>query len=190
MTGHTLPGDDDVRAAADALLTEHREGGAYPSVSALAKTFNVNRTTFYRHYAAITNAMLDSAAQRHTDGPKRRHPRHTTTIATKPSGASAPKTPTYEGISTSTKRTSGCSPSTTQPTETNSSDWPASPISSSHGPLSAQQDRCPSPRTEPKSPQHCRNICLHTPPETRVPDTDGPGGGKTSRTMNRSKYAT
>lgn len=77
MTGHTLPGDDDVRSAADALLTEHREGGAYPSVSALAKTFNVNRTTFYRHYAAITNAMLDSAAQRHTDGPKRRPPRHT-----------------------------------------------------------------------------------------------------------------
>jgi len=76
VTGHPLPGDDDVRSAADALLTEHREGGAYPSVSALAKTFNVNRTTFYRHYAAITNAMLDSAAQRQTDGPKRRHPRH------------------------------------------------------------------------------------------------------------------
>jgi AcrR family transcriptional regulator len=77
VTGHVLPGDDDVRAAADELLAEHREGGAYPSVSALAKRFNVNRTTFYRHYTAITNAMLDNAAQRHTDGPKRRPPRHT-----------------------------------------------------------------------------------------------------------------
>ena len=77
MTGRALPGDSDVRAAADALLTEHREGGSYPSVSALAQRFNVNRTTFYRHYATITNAMLDSAAQQHTDGPKRRPPRHT-----------------------------------------------------------------------------------------------------------------
>ena len=77
MTGRALPGDGDVRAAADALLTEHREGGSYPSVSALAERFNVNRTTFYRHYATITNAMLDSAAQQHTDGPKRRPPRHT-----------------------------------------------------------------------------------------------------------------
>jgi AcrR family transcriptional regulator len=77
VTGHVLPGDDEVRAAADELLTEHREGGAYPSVSALAKRFNVNRTTFYRHYTAITNAMLDNAAKRHTDGPKRRPPRHT-----------------------------------------------------------------------------------------------------------------
>jgi AcrR family transcriptional regulator len=77
VTGHALPADDEVRATADELLTEHREGGAYPSVSALAKGFNVNRSTFYRHYSAITNAMLDSAAQQHADGPKRRLPRHT-----------------------------------------------------------------------------------------------------------------
>jgi AcrR family transcriptional regulator len=43
----------------------------------LAKGFNVNRSTFYRHYSAITNAMLDSAAQQHADGPKRRLARHT-----------------------------------------------------------------------------------------------------------------
>jgi AcrR family transcriptional regulator len=76
VTGHVLPGDDDVRAAADELLIEHREGGAYPSVSALAKRFHTNRTTFYRHYAAITSAMLDSAAQQHTRGAKRRRPPH------------------------------------------------------------------------------------------------------------------
>jgi AcrR family transcriptional regulator len=41
----------------------------------LAKRFNVNRTTFYRHYAAITAAMFDSAAQQHTDSSTRRPPR-------------------------------------------------------------------------------------------------------------------
>jgi hypothetical protein len=76
VTAQALPGDDDVRAAADELLAQHRAGGTYPSVSALAKTFHINRTTFYRHYAAIASAMLDSAAQQHTEGPKRRRPPH------------------------------------------------------------------------------------------------------------------
>jgi hypothetical protein len=73
---HGLPGEDDVRAASDELLSQQRSGGPYPSVSALAKRFHINRTTFYRHYAEITSAMLDSAADQHTKAPKRRHPRH------------------------------------------------------------------------------------------------------------------
>jgi hypothetical protein len=76
VTGHALPADDDIRTAADELLAQHRAGGTYPSVSALAKTFHINRTTFYRHYAAIASAMLDSAAQQSTEGPKRRRPPH------------------------------------------------------------------------------------------------------------------
>jgi hypothetical protein len=76
VTGHALPRDDDVRTAADELLAQHRAGGTYPSVSALAKTFHINRTTFYRHYAPIASEMLDSAAQQHTEGPKRRRPPH------------------------------------------------------------------------------------------------------------------
>ncbi len=75
MTEHALPGEDDVRAAADELLTQHRAGGAYPSVSSLAKRFHVNRTTFYRHYSAITDAMLDAAADHQASGAKRRRPR-------------------------------------------------------------------------------------------------------------------
>jgi hypothetical protein len=42
VTAPALPGDDDVRAAADELLTQHRAGGTYPSVSALAKGFGIN----------------------------------------------------------------------------------------------------------------------------------------------------
>jgi AcrR family transcriptional regulator len=76
VTRLELPRDDDVRTAADELLTQHRAGGAYPSVSALAKRFHINRTTFYRHYAAITHAMLDTAAHQHSEGRKRRRVRH------------------------------------------------------------------------------------------------------------------
>jgi transposase-like protein len=73
---YVLPSDDDVRAAVDSLLAQHRAGGAYPSVSALARTFHVNRTTFYRHFSTITDGMLDSAAHQHTEGTKRRQLRH------------------------------------------------------------------------------------------------------------------
>jgi AcrR family transcriptional regulator len=75
MSRPALPTDDEVRAAADELLNAHRAGGAYPSVSSLAKRFHVNRTTFYRHYSAITDAMLDAAAQQHANGAQRRRPR-------------------------------------------------------------------------------------------------------------------
>jgi AcrR family transcriptional regulator len=75
MTPASLPPDDVVRAAADELLTQHRAGGSYPSVSSLAKRFHVNRTTFYRHYSAITDAMLDTAAHQNANGAKRRRPR-------------------------------------------------------------------------------------------------------------------
>jgi AcrR family transcriptional regulator len=74
MSRPTLPTHDLVRAAADDLLNQHRAGGAYPSVSSLAKHFHLNRTTFYRHYSAITDAMLDAAAHQHTTGTKRRRP--------------------------------------------------------------------------------------------------------------------
>ena len=106
MTGHALPADDDIRTAADELLAQHRAGGTYPSVSALAKTFHINRTTFYRHYAAIASAMLDSAAQQSAEGPKRRRP--PTPTVTRLSSASAPKTPTYDVTSKSTKNRSAC----------------------------------------------------------------------------------
>ena len=69
-----LPDDDDVRAAADELLDGHLASGPYPSVSALANRFHINRTTFYRHYSPIATAMLDQAAQHNTEGPKRRRP--------------------------------------------------------------------------------------------------------------------
>ena len=36
MSRPSLPTDDVVRAAADKLLTHHRAGGTYPSVSSLA----------------------------------------------------------------------------------------------------------------------------------------------------------
>jgi hypothetical protein len=72
MNRPALPTDDEVRTAAEQLLTDHREGGAFPSVTALANQFCVNRTTFYRHFAAITDAMLDSAGQQHT-APMQRH---------------------------------------------------------------------------------------------------------------------
>ena len=74
MSRPALPTDDVVRAAADELLNAHRAGGAYPSASSLARRFHLNRTTFYRHYFAITDAMLDTAAQQHANGPKRRRP--------------------------------------------------------------------------------------------------------------------
>ena len=83
MTGRPLPGEDDVRAAADELLAQHRAGGTYPSVSALAKRFHINRTTFYRHYGAITSAMLDGAAHQHTEVPQRRRPRRNDTDSEK-----------------------------------------------------------------------------------------------------------
>lgn len=69
-----MPTDEEVRTAAEHLLAVHRDGGAYPSVSALAKQFKVNRTTFYRHFAPIATAMLDTAGQQHAEGPKRRRP--------------------------------------------------------------------------------------------------------------------
>ena len=75
MSRTPLPTDEIVRAAADDLLTQHRAGGPYPSVSSLAKRFHVNRTTFYRHYYAITDAMLDTAAHQNASGAKRRPPR-------------------------------------------------------------------------------------------------------------------
>ncbi|GAA3339472.1 hypothetical protein GCM10020358_23390 [Amorphoplanes nipponensis] len=74
MNRPALPTDDEVRTAAEQLLTDHRDGGLFPNVTTLAKRFGVNRTTFYRHFSAITDAMLDSAGQQHTDGPKRRRP--------------------------------------------------------------------------------------------------------------------
>jgi AcrR family transcriptional regulator len=72
MRRDALPSDEDVRAAADVLLSAHVDGGSYPSVSALANRFNINRTTFYRHYSPIATAMLDQAAQHHSAPPKRR----------------------------------------------------------------------------------------------------------------------
>lgn len=69
-----LPTDADVRAAADELLAAHRESGPYPSVSALAKRFGINRTTFYRHYAALAHYLLDTAAAQSSGGPKSRRP--------------------------------------------------------------------------------------------------------------------
>jgi transposase-like protein len=79
MNRPALPTDDEVRTAAEQLLTDHRDGGVFPSVTALANQFGVNRTTFYRHFAAITDTMLDAAGQQHTDGPKRRRPPRQTT---------------------------------------------------------------------------------------------------------------
>ncbi|MFF5992152.1 hypothetical protein [Prauserella flavalba] len=61
MSTGSLPSEDQVRAAAEELLAAHREGGAYPTVTALAKQFDLNRTTFYRHFAAAAEAMLDAA---------------------------------------------------------------------------------------------------------------------------------
>ena len=75
MSGLSLPTEEVVRAAVDELLAQHRAGGSYPSVSALAKRFHVNRTTFYRHYYTVTAAMLDTAAHQHTNGTQRRRPR-------------------------------------------------------------------------------------------------------------------
>jgi AcrR family transcriptional regulator len=72
MRRGTLPSDDDVRTTADELISAHLAGGAYPSVSALAKHFGINRTTFYRHYSPIATAMLDQAAQQHSEGSGRR----------------------------------------------------------------------------------------------------------------------
>lgn len=74
MSTRSLPSEDQVRAAAEELLAAHREGGAYPTVTALAKRFDLNRTTFYRHFAAAAEAMLDTAQQQHTDERKRRRP--------------------------------------------------------------------------------------------------------------------
>jgi hypothetical protein len=128
VTAPALPGDDDVRAAADELLTQHRAGGTYPSVSALAKGFGINRTTFYRHYAARSPPRCLTAP--HTNTPKARNNDGRAakmTTATKPFGASAAKTTTYDAISKSTKYTFACSPSKTQHTEPNSNDWLASP---------------------------------------------------------------
>lgn len=74
MSTRSLPSEDQVRAAAEELLAAQREGGAYPTVTALAKRFDLNRTTFYRHFAAAAEAMLDAAQQQHTDERKRRRP--------------------------------------------------------------------------------------------------------------------
>ena len=75
MIAADLPDDAQIRAAADDLLAAHRDGhGAYPSVSALAKRFGINRTTFYRHYPTIAQYLLDTAATQQDDGPKQRRP--------------------------------------------------------------------------------------------------------------------
>ena len=75
MTTADLPDDAQIRAAADDLLAAHRDGtGAYPSVSVLARRFGINRTTFYRHYPTIAQYLLDTAASRQAEGPKRRRP--------------------------------------------------------------------------------------------------------------------
>jgi AcrR family transcriptional regulator len=74
VTTPQLPNDAQIRAAADTLLAAHRDGGAYPSVSALAKEFDINRTTFYRHFPTIAQYLLDTAACQQSEGPKARRP--------------------------------------------------------------------------------------------------------------------
>jgi AcrR family transcriptional regulator len=74
MRGVSLPGVNDVEEAAAALLATHRDGGAYPTVTALAKRFGLNRTTFYRHFETQAEAMLDTARLQHNDGRRRRRP--------------------------------------------------------------------------------------------------------------------
>ena len=74
MSTRSLPSEDQVRAAVEELLAAQREGGVYPTVTALAKRFDLNRTTFYRHFASAAEAMLDAAQQQHTDERKRRRP--------------------------------------------------------------------------------------------------------------------
>lgn len=72
MTRKALPAAEAVSRAAEELLVAHRDGGPYPTVSGLARQFSVNRTTFYRHYADIVQAMLDAAEKRNAQAPRRR----------------------------------------------------------------------------------------------------------------------
>lgn len=72
MTSNTLPAAQAVRVAAEELLTAHRQGGPFPTVSGLARQFGVNRTTFCRHYADIVTAMLDAAEKHNAERPRRR----------------------------------------------------------------------------------------------------------------------
>lgn len=69
-----LPQDLDVRAAADELLAEQRESGAYPSVTALARRLGINRTTLYRHYSTIAAYLLDTATRQAGGARNRRIP--------------------------------------------------------------------------------------------------------------------
>ncbi|WP_152748263.1 hypothetical protein [Micromonospora sp. RV43] len=64
----------DVEKVAEALLTAHRDGGPYPTVTALAKRVDLNRTTFYRHFEAQAETMLEAARRQHTDGRQRHRP--------------------------------------------------------------------------------------------------------------------
>jgi AcrR family transcriptional regulator len=74
MSRNAPPAAEAVRGAAKELLAAHRDGGPYPTVSGLARRFNVNRTTFYRHYADIIQAMLDAAEKQNAQTPRRRRP--------------------------------------------------------------------------------------------------------------------
>ena len=112
VTGHSLPGDDDVRSAADALLTEHREGGATPASPHWRRH---STSTAPRSIGTTPPSPTRCSTAPHNDTPTAQNDdllATLTTTETKPSGASAPKTPTYESISRSTKNTFGCSPST------------------------------------------------------------------------------
>lgn len=66
--------DDQVGGAAEELLATYCGGGAYPTVTALAQRFDLNRTTFYRQFAPAAEAVLDAAQQQATDERKRRRP--------------------------------------------------------------------------------------------------------------------
>lgn len=70
----SLPATETVGDAAQELLAAHRDGGPYPTVSGLARRFGINRTTFYRHYPEIVQAMLDAAEKQNSHTPRRRRP--------------------------------------------------------------------------------------------------------------------
>ena len=74
MTRSQLPSEDQVRQVAHDLLAIHRASGAYPTVTALAARVGLNRTTFYRHFPALAEEMLDAAQQQNKDSKKRRLP--------------------------------------------------------------------------------------------------------------------
>ena len=101
------PTEADVREAAQQLLADQRAGGSYPSVSTLARRFNINRTTFYRHYSAITDAMLNAAAGQQTPSiAERRSSKTRDDERDNTFVACAAKTATCDATSKSTKNTS------------------------------------------------------------------------------------